>query len=51
MDSTEEGKKVTRNNGDKYMKVFRKRTPKISIAEFFGVNSNDFPFLKDNNLK
>lgn len=49
MDSTEEGKKVTRNQGDKFIKVFRKRTPEISMAEFFGVDPEDLPLFKNKN--
>jgi len=35
LDSTEEGKKVTRNHGDKFVKVFRRVPPKVSIEDWF----------------
>ncbi len=47
MDSTEEGKKVTRNKGDKFMKVFRRCANKMSVAEFLGLSTDDYPCLKD----
>jgi len=48
LDSTEEGKKVTRNKGDKFMKVFRRLpAPKLSVSEYFGVDPENYPCLKD----
>lgn len=40
LDSTEEGKKVTRNNGDKFVKVFRRISPKVSVEEWFNESNN-----------
>jgi len=41
LDSTEEGKKVTRNKGDKFMKVFRRIPAKISIWEYLGIEAQE----------
>lgn len=45
LDSTEEGKKVTRNKGDKFVKVFRRINPKFSVEEWFSkeTTSNQDP--------
>ncbi|CAL8083066.1 unnamed protein product [Orchesella dallaii] len=41
LDSTEEGKKVTRNQGDKFVKVFRRVPPRMSVDDWFKQTSND----------
>jgi len=40
LDSTEEGKKVTRNHGDKFVKVFRRVPPRMSVDDWFKQTSN-----------
>jgi hypothetical protein len=50
LDSTEEGKKVTRNKGDKFMKVFRRIKSKVDIWTHLGIECPPEFMIKETNV-